>query len=414
MPDVKIGDRITFANSFILKDVSNLRCSWEISRIGLMSFDVPLADLPPAAAFPQLLLRKWIEYKHPTAGTWGGVIQNISVADGIVTIDSESWATMMRGVYTSGITASTISAGLQQAISSVSALTGITYGSFANPGQSDPDYYITAEVSPGTEFFQNGQDLFDSFLQAAMDQLMNDSGWRSSLRTVAWNIDPDTRVFSLDMNYGRILTNTVALWDGLHTVSSRWSDNLEDIANRVWLTASYNRIWNKPIQHDPVWTVLTNDVPAYCTKAASTPGKCKKKKGQWIPAVAGTGRWDPVPDTYEPTTVKEGPTTVQGYDTDSVNRYGPINVSISQDKVYATADEFQAGAHVLAKALARNEQLITLDTVDEDGIWSLFREGDVIRVEMTNTGRRGNMMVRTRALDTTRETLVIAGEANLQ
>jgi hypothetical protein len=416
MSDVVIGDRLSFNNQFLLRDVSNLRCSWEVSRIGLLSLDVPFADLPAAAVPAQSLERRWIMYQHPTAGPWGGVISSVGVRDGIVTLDCESWAAMLRGVVSDGITATQLSVGVQQAINNSAAVTGVTWGSFAWPSPNEPDRYQTAEISPGAGFFANGQDLYNQFLPAVMDRLYDEHGWKSSLRTMGWNIDPATRQFFLDMTYGRDLTTTVALQDRVHNLSSGWTDDVEDLANVAYVYAAYNYVWQKPNYGNPPLIGATNGVAAHCTKSKyKTETKCKKGKGKWIAAVPGNpGTWGQAPIvSYTPTTVKADPTTIMAFNAESRNRYGPLTVFLSPDTVYDSKDAFEAAANQLVTSLSRNEQLVTIECADEGGVWAGFREGDIIRVELGNSGRYGNMVVRTRALDTTRGAMIVSGEANL-
>lgn len=417
MPDVIIGDRIVpTSNAFTIRNVSNLRCSWEISRIGLMSFDVPYADLPAAALPLKSQKRRSVRFTHPTAGGWGGIISNVGVRDGIATFDCESWAALLRGVVTSGLTATTISGGVQQAITSARALTGISWGNFYQPSTDEIDRYITAEVTPGAQFFSNGQDIYNAFLPAVMDRLYDEYGWRAGLRAMAWNIHPETRQFNLDMTYGRNLTSTVQLRDRVHNVSSGWSDDVDDIVNTVFLTAPYYYIWQKPIYGQHL-VGNTPSKPAYCSANPSwSQTKCKKKKKTWIPAVPGNpGQWvqNATPSRYDPTQALAAATTIEVWNTASRDLNGPITAQMSLETAFESESAFRAFGQTLTAALSRDEQLVTIECADVGGVWTSFREGDIIAVDLSNSGRVGNMVVRTRALDTTRGTMTIAGEANL-
>lgn len=412
--DVTIGDRVSFANQFLLRNVSNLRCSWEVSRIGLLSCDVPLADMPTAALPAQSLERKWITYQHPTAGAWGGVISSVSVRDGIVTLDCESWAAMLRGVVTWGITAAGMSGGLQQAINNLASYTGVTWGSFAWPSADEPDRYSAAEVMPGGSFFVNGQDLYNAFLPAVMDRLYDEHAWKASLRGLAWNIDPATRKFFLDMTYGRNLTQTVSLRDRVHNTASGWSDDVEDVVNNLLLTGTYGYTSHEITSFTDAQWIVT--VPAYAGGNCIEWGKKKKGKPKpciaWDSPIAEQGYWTNPQPIYS-NVPRTATTTVQALNQASINRFGLLTTITSRASQFASLAEMKQWAQLIVAALSRNEQLVTIECADVGGVWAQFREGDIIGVDLGNSGRTGNMVARTRALDTTRGVMFVSGEAEL-
>lgn len=410
--DIIVGDRLSFANQFRIPSVSNLRCSWEISRIGLLSCDVPLADLPAQAIPPQNLMRRWVKYEHPTAGAWGGVISSVTCRDGIVTLDCESWAAMLRGAITANITQAGISGGLQEAINNASSQTGITWGSFAFPSANEPDRYGAAEVTPGGDFFVNGQDLYNAFLPSVMDRLYDEHGWKSSLRTIAWNIDPATRQFFLDMTYGRNLTTTVALRDRLHNTSSSWSDDVDDIANQVLLTGTYGYIsYEQTGWTESQWVVTQPAQDAQCIKW-KTKNNGQKKCVQYSDPSPEQGYWT-APQPIMGNVPREAATTRTVKNQASIDRYGLLSQIIAAPTKFASLGDMDQYATLLVTALSRNEQLVTAECVDEGGVWASFREGDIIGADLSNSARSGNMVVRTRALDTTRGVMIVSGEAEL-
>jgi hypothetical protein len=250
MPDdLIVGDRISFGSQVRIPNVSNLRCSWEISRIGLLSCDIPERDLlalfasQPVSSWwrgksPKHLLRKWVKWTHPTAGTWGGVITSVSGENGIISIDAQSWAAMFQDVLIWGLKPAGILANLQAAIVAAEKHTGIKWGGVAGL-EGSPDDYTFADFQADAAFFADGQKLHD-FLEAVMQRLYAQYGWASGLRRLDWHIDPDTRVFRIDPTYGRNLIQTVAIRDRVHVVSSAWTDDAEDVFNYVHLWASYN------------------------------------------------------------------------------------------------------------------------------------------------------------------------------
>jgi hypothetical protein len=407
--DVIIGDRLSFANQVRLSGVSNLRCSWEISRIGLLSCDVPLDDLPAALSPPETMLRKWITYTHPTAGTWGGVINSISVRNRIVTLDCESWATMFRGFLTNDINSTTVLGALAEVIGDAKPYTGITYGGYTLPDASESsDYYLAGDVDD-TGLFSNGMDLYDAFLQAVLNKLYDEHAWRASLRGLAYNIDPVTRVFSLDFTYGRNLTSTVRIMDGVHCVDSGWTDDIEETFNQVYYTSNeyfqnYGIVGSHTVHHN----------------AVTTPGDCiqwkwNKKHTKKVCVLQGTNTTPASDETvidygyYQDTRV----CTAFVQDATSVASYGARNLYVTRGGIHTDHNACVAFAQGLVADLARNEQLITMELVDEGSIFAAFREGDLVRVTLGNSGRDGTMIARSRALDTTRGTLLVSGVANL-
>ena len=364
-----------------IRNVSNLRCSWEISRIGLLSCDVPYADLPFGAFPVNSLLGQDVKYTHPTAGPWGGKITSVTVGNGIVTLDCQSWASKLKGVVTWGITSNSLLGGLQQAIQNAAPQTSITWGSAVLPTVAEPDLYGAGHVVPEVSFFTNGQDLLDGLIPAVMDRLYDEHAWKASLRSMAWNIDPETRKFYLDFTYGRNLAATVALRDRMHNVDSRWTNNYEDIYNHIILTGSYNWIWQKPVYGPPIWNESSQSYtyPVYGHES--------------------------VPQTSE--------TTVIATNQESINRYGLRATVVNKGVTFPSLDAMREYAGGLAVALSRDRQYVTIEAVDEGGVWANIREGDVIGVDLSNSGATGNMVVQVRALDTARGVMVFSGEAML-
>jgi hypothetical protein len=402
MPDdLIVGDRVSFNNQFRIPNVSNLRCSWEISRIGLLSADIPERDLlqvlPPGKKTKDLL-RQWVKYTHPTAGTWGGVINSVSVEDGIASIDAESWVAMLRGKLTYGMGAGTLISGLKAMIDRYTGATGITWGGAIVTSDGAPDDYTFKDLSKPSDFFTNGQDICDAFLPAVMEAWYQQYAWAASLRTLAYHVDPETRVFTVDPTYGRDLTQTVALRDGVHILNSGWTDDIEDIFNHVWYTASYNTIivdYASPIYGE-----------APCTHYKMIGPAGHKHRGP-------CDRWGPQPikgyATYP--AVLSGTAEV-GNDA-SQAKYGARSVIISSSVVFNNLNEVFAQAHLICDALSREEQIVSLEIADVDGIFARFREGDALGVALTTSGRTGNMLARARAYDGARGTLLVSGEAQL-
>ena len=109
--DVVIADRLSGYNPVRITGASNLTVSWELSRAGMLAFDIPTVDLLKLGLHPRRLLSRWVYYEHPTAGPWGGQVTNVGGSDGLISIGCESWAAALRGVATRPIAVSGLPAG---------------------------------------------------------------------------------------------------------------------------------------------------------------------------------------------------------------------------------------------------------------------------------------------------------------
>lgn len=381
--DLIIGNRITFKDPVRIRAVSNLRCSWEISKLGMLTCDVPMADLPPSLLPEESMLRKWVKFEHPTAGLWGGLVQSVTNRNGIITLDCESWAAMLKGVLSIDIGGMKGAVtGLRAAIETAATKTGIKWGTIAEPSPTEPDRYTIAYVVVDADFFYDGQDLYDELIPAVMDEMYLKNAWRSSLRSLAWNIDPETRAFNIDYTYGRDLTKTVQLKDRVHNLDSGWTDDVDDITNSVIYTGNIGtEDKSKPLYGDP-----------------------EKQKD-------GTVKPGPIIGYATIST----PTTIKVINSASIAQYGLREAVYEETTNVVFADDatMRTRAQQLTATLSRNEQLVTVECADVGGIWSQFREGDIIGVDLSNSGRTGNMVARARAYDSTRDTMIVSGEANL-
>lgn len=118
-----ISDITIFARykteSWKLGAVADLVVSWELNRPGMMSFRVPTRQLLAMGAgssgtildlnvwssggsagsqrYASDLLGKWVEYRHPTAGFWGGRISSVHHDDGITSVGAEGYLSLLKG-----------------------------------------------------------------------------------------------------------------------------------------------------------------------------------------------------------------------------------------------------------------------------------------------------------------------------
>lgn len=70
---------------------SSLVVSWEVNRAGQLSGFVPVRDLNAVGLGAQNIAGRWIDYEHPTAGRWAGVVTFANYVDGVVEIAGQSF-----------------------------------------------------------------------------------------------------------------------------------------------------------------------------------------------------------------------------------------------------------------------------------------------------------------------------------
>jgi hypothetical protein len=238
---------------------------------------------------------------------------------------------------------------------------------------------------PGDEFFTNGQDIYDSFLPSVMQKLYDDSGWRASLRGLGWTIDPDTRIMTVDFTLGRNLINSVHLVDRIHSVSSGWTDDIEEIWNWIVLTGKFN-----------VPTTITT-YEARCTQ-------WKKHKPQTDNFCVN---WVNVPTTTAGVSQVQG--SVTAINQASVNQWGPRQALISRDLTFPDQATMQYFATLIATVMSYDRQLVTMEIVDEYGRFADFREGDIVLGSQINNAWHGRLAVHTRAFESATGVLTVSG-----
>lgn len=364
LSDLIVADPLTDGNQIRIRGTSNLHVSWEINTAGTLSCQVPVRDLRAADVWldPKVLKHRWVHYSHPTAGPWGGVITLIDVDDGIVTINAESWAALLREAITTGYHAKYGNGmDLWRDIDYNAPATGVT----VNPASEKP--MLTVE----DDFFEAGHSIYDDYLPAVLERWHAENGWKNGgLLKAGWSVDPLTRQFYFDTTYGTDKSATVVLADAYHNVSSGWSDDLQDVVNWVRMSAKAN------IQ-------------------ASDASLIDQGKSQQT--VFDKGLADAIAIGINPA---------------SIAQYGLRPLNISDDATYSSLAALYAAATSRAEVLSRNTQKATLTCADVGGVFRDFREGDVVMAWLSNNDVRGRMVVQSRALDVGRGTMTVSGEAD--
>lgn len=393
MPDLKVSNRKSDTITHTIPNVSNLRCSWELEKIGLLSCDIPYEDLK-SIIDPKDLIQKWVRYTHPTLGMWGGVISSVTGNNGIMTLDCESWISLLRGA-TIKITldGNSLVNALRTAIENVQGDTGISWGVVpANEGYNDelnPSWID--DTVPALEFYSSiGGDVYESIIPSIFETMKSQTGWRTSLRTLSYNVSP-ARVFTIDYTFGRVQRDITVFSERKNIVDATWSDDIEDIYNRVTISGGLKTTQEVQTSwyEEGIW------------------GCVKRRHGECVKSGIVDYNYIPVYSTETRIYAKQKTAVNQ----QSINKYGPRDVTFRQNSVYDTEDLMQQMAQLYVNAMSRNEQLVTIETID-DGEWSTLLVGDLIRVELpVSGGYIGDMVARTMAFDATTGTLMISGES---
>lgn len=199
---------------------SDLRASWEVNRAGSLSCRVTSRDLT-ASGWSGDLLGAWLQYGHPTAGRWGGVVTSVGYADGIVEIGAQSFHVLTRKRL------------VRATDDETTAISGTPGGLFkklfrlasaVKEGHSSRIPLTLGDIDEsGTtlEVTYADDDLYDGIIPSLTD----DIGYE-------WTVTPD-RVVNFGKRIGEDRTSRVVLVEGRHIANSRWTDDIWNIEN--WL-----------------------------------------------------------------------------------------------------------------------------------------------------------------------------------
>lgn len=386
LSDIIIADRLSDANQVRIPSTSNLQCSWELSRAGMLSCEVPYRDIASLVVVDDLL-GKWLHYTHPTAGPWGGQITSVAGGDapGVITINAEGWASCLRGIYGDG----NLTGGGNMVVTHVRNIVN------ANKAQTGISIGTITGAPSGASLFDETWDLYESILPGVLEYIQNRAP--VTLLPAGYRIDPVTRVLDIKTAIGVDRSNAVKLADKVTNVEASWSDDTGDFINYLVFSGKYD--------------VSTPYSAVTGTKVVCD--KWKKRKNGKKECVKS--HKEDVWGTKYRTDEKAG--TVIALNQPSINRYGRKVWSVSDEEgswfSFTSLNNMQAWANQLLAQRVTNQQLVSITCTDQDGLWSQFREGDVIAVDLSLSGRVGKMAVRSRALDVARGVMIVAGEAEL-
>lgn len=212
---------------------SGLRVSWELNAAGSIAFTVPVNDileamLPDASTnLTTDLLGYWVWYEHPTAGTWGGVITSLTLADGVIEVAGQGFMILLRrrlGSVYGNIVADPVTAqsGAHLRAAIYSADTDVIGTVDPEPIPLTGDWPTQLASGPTIQFNAIREDIYDNILP----KLTSDIGCElvvNADRTVRYGVN-------IGQQRDRLFI------EGRHIVASRWTDDLWNITTAVVVT----------------------------------------------------------------------------------------------------------------------------------------------------------------------------------
>lgn len=197
--------------------VSSLLLSWDVNRAGQLSGFATNKALDKAGLGNQVLNGKWINYEHPTAGRWSGVITMTNAVDGIVEITGQTFhiLTRKRLVDISG-------AKDEPFLGSPGAIFKKAFDQISNSGKL---FLVAGSMESGkgqVEVTWTGEDFYDSVIP----QLTDDVG-------MEWLVTND-RVVKYGEKLGLDRSSSVLLSEGKEIISgTMYTDDMYLITNSV-------------------------------------------------------------------------------------------------------------------------------------------------------------------------------------
>lgn len=347
-----------------ISSISSLQMNWEINRAGMLNVTMPIPAMRDAlAAIKQLpgsantttLAGMEIKHEDESAGSWGGLITQVSVSDGVATISAMTYEIVLRkkiiDIDTAGNADNRKHPGkvLADLISQYNNASGSEAPKIKlivpTANSNDP----TFDLSGNDDVRVNAKaDAYDEIIP----QLTEDIGYE-------WQVDANRKV-SFGKRLGSDLSSSVVLTEGVHITSAQWADD---------------------------FLAVTNSLRGYCTV---TTNAGSKKKPKWTETIASAG-W-PKPDNP----------------TDSVMQFGILR----ERRDYPNIDSQTSLEKQLKLEVAVTQAMIpsiTVEVVNVGNIWSRFRQGDIVRLELGFSDYKGNFRIMVRSYDVGRGIMVCSG-----
>lgn len=368
----------------VLSSAYEIMASWEVNRAGSLTLSW---DIYADGAMPSSMLGSVIRFTHDTAGRWDGIVTQTTAEFPKASLMAQSYEIVGKKRLAAIPTVKKTAPGivLKAALDSLATVPGlpVTLKYDKNAKKGDPGYIdtVSRQISIG------GTPAID-FYDELIPQLTTDIG-------MEWRVDGDRKVtyqpFIGDDKSGSVYLNFYDNWGTDSTKASL-------VSMRVVydLFSIVNYIDGFGMQQ----TTTTKSSTAAQTKSTAAGRKVKVPKKKPGPPVTNTGT------TMNPTSAYT-PIESKIYSKDSTDHWGSVMVRRDYPRI-DTTDELNAR---IGEELSREKLLkgvYTLEVTDVDGIWSKFREGDLVFVGVTNDAAKVRVMAR--SLDVERGVMTLACE----
>jgi hypothetical protein len=188
----------------------------EVRNSGELSCFARISDLRPLGLAGEIR-GMWLEWHHPTWGTWGGVISGRPIHGGIAEITVDGWAVLLRGRPQ-----------VEPDRPPAGSAGGLARRIVTAAGAEEPTFVTIGSVDEGGEPLSisvNAGDTLDDLLPSVDDAI-----------AMEWIVD-ENRAFHIARRLGRDLSNRVRLVEGRH-----FSSDDSRIDDDLWSSASGQRL----------------------------------------------------------------------------------------------------------------------------------------------------------------------------
>jgi hypothetical protein len=329
--------------------VANVACSWSANAAGTFSAFTRISDLR-AVGLGGSLAGRWIEWTHPTAGRWGGVISGRTISDGIPELAADGWASLLRGRVI-----------VEQQRPPAASPGTIARHLVLAAGREQPTFLSLGTFDEGGEPVSvalGSGDVLDDLLPS----ITKETGFK-------WRVDAARR-FHFGRNLGRDRSGSVRLVEGRHIVDYRADED-------QWSMRLGQRI-------------RVESAEAFARRATRQ--------------IAGA-----MPHPARVTDPRAGSANDRLLETLATTMTGSGLLQFLDDAPTRIANEPRSQA-VWANYLPLTTPL-SITVADVDACWRAFDVGDRIRVDLGSGGFAGTLEVMERGLDAAAGTMIVSGDA---
>lgn len=196
-------------------DLSNIVCSWEVSRAGQFSGFAPADALNDAGLDADNLTGYWLRYEHPTAGVWAGVCTLGNYTDGVVEVGGQTFH-----ILTKKRLVDISEANDEPYVGSPASIFNKAFAQIRNAGPLFLTLGTVDDSEDQIEVTFNAADFYDEVIGQVTDDI--DREWDvSSERVVTYGKRIGTdRTSSVNLVEGRAITANGTYTDDLFTVAN--------------------------------------------------------------------------------------------------------------------------------------------------------------------------------------------------